>query len=115
MMTRTDVKKRWLDTYELLSNQASAFRDSQSVSFGLLDAYDKLSMSEKECVHEILGDWFVSEDNRLRYDAGFLTSERHIVDMKPAINRAIEQAERRSGPEATHEVRKLKRILAELS
>lgn len=114
-MTTTDVRTRWLNEYQRLSAESAVSRDSQSFSFGLLAAYDELAKSEKDCIHRILAEWFVSEDNKLRYDAGFLTSERRIIAMKAAVEKAVEQAERRSGPEAGHEAKKLRRILAELS
>jgi len=114
-MTTTDIKKFWLETYQRLSDEAATCRNSQSVSFGLLAVYDELSASEKECVHRIVADWFVSADNKLRYDASFLTSQRRIVEMTPAIERAIEKTEGRSGPEAKYELTKLMRILDELN
>jgi hypothetical protein len=114
-MTTTDVRTSWLNTYDRLAAKAEAYRDSQSVSFGLLAAYDELSKPERECVIRVLAEWFASDDNRLRYDAGFLTSERRIVELRPAIERAIEKIGAKAGPEAENEVKKIRRILAELS
>ena len=114
-MTRSDARTSWLTTYDRLAAKADAFRDSQSVSFGLLAAYDELSEPERECVIRLLAKWFTSNDNKLRYDAGFLASERKIVQLRPAVEAAIEKLEGRPGPEAEHEVKKLRRILAELN
>ena len=113
-MTMSDVATHWLEEYERLTADAEAFRDSQSVSFGLMALYDELTEPEKERVHQILANWLVSDDNKLRYDAAFLTSERRIRELKPAVEKAIERATRRFGPEATFEARKLRRILDEL-
>jgi hypothetical protein len=113
-MTTLNIEKYWLDTYERLSDQAVAFRDSQSVSFGLLAIYDKLSESEKPCVHRVLAEWLVSEDNKSRYDASFLISERRIIEMKSAIEKSIMRAKGQTGSEAMDEVDDLRRILAEL-
>ncbi len=113
-MTTTDTRNRWLDTYRQLSDAAEAFRDSQSVAFGLLDAYDQLSSAEKTDVHEVLAEWLASDDNKLRYDAEFVTSQRRIVQMVPAIEKAIQRIDESSGPESEYEVKKLRRILNEL-
>ena len=114
-MTTTDTRNRWLDTYRQLKDAAEAFQDSQSVAFGLLDAYDRLSSEEKNDVHEVLAEWLESDDNKLRYDAEFVTSQRRIVEMVPAVEKAIERIDESSGPEAKYEVKKLRRILNELS
>lgn len=114
-MTTTDTRHRWLDTYRHLTNVAEAFRDSQSVAFGLLDAYDQLSSAEKTDVHEVLVEWLESDDYKLRYDAEFVTSQRKIVEMVPAVEKAIQKIDELSGPEAKYEVKKLRRILTELS
>jgi hypothetical protein len=113
-MKTTDTRNRWLDTYRQLTDAAEAFRDSQSVAFGLLDAYDQLSSSEKNDVHEVLAEWLMSDDNKLRYDAEFVTSQRIIVEMVPAVEKAIQRMNESSGPEAEYEVKKLRRILNEL-
>ena len=70
-MISKDTEAFWSSTYRLLSEEAAAFRNSQADSFGLLEAHDALTPNEKECVHSILADWFVSDDNKLRYDAVF--------------------------------------------
>lgn len=113
-MTTANIRNQWFETHQRLSAEADAFRDSQSVAFGLLDAYDKLALAEKEEIHEILAAWLVSEDNKLRYDAGFITSQRQIVEMIPAVEKAVESVGERSGPEARYELEKLNRILDEL-
>jgi hypothetical protein len=114
-MSTTDTRTAWINTYDRLAANAEAYRDSQSVSFGLLAAYDELSKPERECVIRVLAEWFASDDNRLRYDAGFLASERKISELRPAVEAAIEKLQGRTGPGAVNEVKKLRRILAELS
>ena len=113
-MTATETRNRWLETYRRLTEAAEAFRDSQSVAFGLLDTYDQLSPAAKAEVHEVLAEWLNSDDNKLRYDAEFLISQRQIVEMAPAVEKAIQKIDESPGPEATYEVKKLRRILNEL-
>ena len=114
-MTTSDTKMLWLDTYRRLCKEAEAMRDSQSVSFALLDLYDTLSSEEKSAVHSILAEWLVSEDNTLRYDAAFLTSQRSIREMRPFVEEAIGKCHDRVGPQAKYEGQKLQRIMDELS
>ena len=114
-MTMANTRNEWFETYRRLAEEAEAFRDSQSVAFGLLNAYDELASAEKTEVHKILAEWLASDDNRLRYDAEFLTSQRQIVEMASAVRAAIQRLHESSGPEAKYEVKKLRRILDELS
>lgn len=114
-MTSINVRNAWLEMHRRLSDEAEAYRDSQAVAFGLLDAYDALASEEKAEIHKVLAEWLVSKDNRLRYDARFLTSQRQIVEMVPALEGAIEQIGQTFGPEAKHELRHLRQILDELT
>lgn len=109
-----NVREYWLERHKTLTKEAEANRDSQSVAFGLLDAYDGLTGDQREDVHTILADWLVSEDNALRYDAGFLVSQRCIKSMTGAVEKALAVAESRSGVEASYEVKKFQRILDDL-
>jgi len=110
----TNTRNKWIEKYDKLTAEAEIHRDSQSVAFGLLDAYDELDAIEKAGIHEILSEWLVSEDNKLRYDAGFITSQRRIVEMLPAIDQAIKSIGEPTGPEARYELEKLSRIRGEL-
>ena len=113
-MTTADTRAKWLEEHRRLAEEAEAFRDGQSVAFRLLDAYDELTIGEKAEIHKILAEWLVSADNKLRYDAQFLTSQRQIGEMVPAVEEAIEAIDESFGPEAKYELKKLKRILDEL-
>ena len=113
-MTTTNTRNDWYETYRQLAEKAEENRDSQSVAFGLLVAYDELASDEQAEIHELLTEWLLSDDNKLRYDAGFIASERQIVEMIPAFRRAIEWKGEPSGAEAKYELEKLNRILSEL-
>jgi hypothetical protein len=110
-----NIRKFWEDKRNNLVEKAEFMKDSQSVSFGLLGTYDSLANDEKEEIHNILAEWLISDDNTLRYDAGFLISQRCIKSMKGAVEQAIIAAQHRIGPEGKFEVKKLKRILEEFS
>ena len=115
MTTYKDTREMWLRTYVQLEARGEAFKDSQSVAFGLLDAYDALSLEERSEVIPILADWLLSEDDKHRYDATFLATERHIRELIPAIANAIENLQDIPGPEAKYEVKGLVRLLEDLS
>ena len=110
----TNTRNKWIEKYRQLTDEAEVNRDSQSVVFGLLHAYDELNAIEKAGIHEMLSEWLVSEDNKLRYDAGFITSQRKIVEMLPAIDLAIKWIGETSDPEGKYELEKLSRIRGEL-
>ena len=113
-MTPNDTTQFWLAAHQRLSDEAEVLRNSQAVTFGLLEIYDDLTLKEKKIVHSVLADWLVSDDNRLRYEAAFLTGERRISAMQPAVSRAIARAQSLPGPEAKDEVEGLEGILSEL-
>ena len=114
-MTTESVREQWRTLWERLQSQADAFHDSQSVAFGLLDAYDKLSGEARTEVHRLLAEWFVSEDNRHRYDARFVTTERSIRELVPSVASAIDRLKKIPGPEARDEVELLQQLQKELA
>jgi hypothetical protein len=109
-----DIKTDWVKMRDYFAETAERTRDSQSVSFNLLDEYDKLTEEDKAVVHEILAEWLMSEDNTLRYDSSFLISQRDIKTLKDTVEKAIDNAHRRIGPEAIDEAEDLERILNKL-
>ena len=113
-MSTTTPVDTWLETHRNLCAEADAFRDSQAVAFGLLAAYDKLSPNDRNEIHQLLANWLVSDDNKLRYDAAFLVNERKIQDLASAIRASIDRAKQLPGPEPKFEVEKLTRILEEI-
>lgn len=113
-MSTTTTRADWLETYKRLSKEAEAFRDSQSVAFGLLDEYDKLNSDERIVIHEILKTWLMSDDSSLRYDAEFLVSQRKIGELSGVIDALISDLEKLPSPENWYEVKKLRRMLGEL-
>ncbi len=108
------IRTRWVDVAARLSATGDASKMSQAVAFGRLEEYDSLSADERPAVDRVLQDWMDSDDNRLRYDAKFLTSQRCIRAMKPAVEKAIAKCEKLAGPEAPDEAQDLRRILVEL-
>ena len=109
-----NVREYWLEKRDSLSKEAEANRDSQSVAFALLDVYDGLDELQREEVNAILADWLVSDDDSLRYDAGFLISQRCIKSMTGTVEKALTITESRTGVEARYEAKKLQRILDDL-
>ena len=109
-----DIKTYWIEMREHFAEIAEKAKDSQAVSFKLLDEYDKLTQEDKLAIHELLAEWLVSDDNTLRYDASFLISQRHITALKNAIEQAIVNMQHRIGPEAIDEAEDLSRVLNRL-
>lgn len=113
-MTDSKIRAHWLAIHNRLSKEAEVSRNSQMVAFGLLEAYDALSPKELSVIHSILAEWLIDDDNRLRYDARFLTSQRQLHELKTSVREAIAKYESEAGPEASNEVKHLERILIEL-
>ena len=109
-MNTTNVRTEWTSLWKQLQTRADALHDSQSVAFGLLNAYDQLSVEKRAEVQSILAEWLLSEDNRRRYDASFLITERSIRELAPAVAAAIDRLKGLSGPEARDEVELLQQL-----
>ena len=114
-MNNAEIQKSWLDAHRRLEEEAERLRNSQLVSFGLLELYDGLAAPEKACVHSILEEWLVSDDNKKRYDARFIISLRKIRPLKAAVERAVAKFVGQTGPEARFEVEDLRKMARELS
>ena len=114
-MNPKNVREEWMSLWQQLQAQADAFHDSQSVAFGLLNAYDQLSIEERAEVHPMLAEWLVSNDNRRRYDARFLITERSIRELAPSVASAIGRLKDLPGPEARDEVELLRQLQEELT
>ena len=109
-----DLLKYWIEIHDLLEKEGEEMCNSQSVAFGLLDVYDNLTENQQDKVNSILVDWLISDNNKLRYDAAFLISQRRIKSLASTVEKAIIIANSRSGPEAFYEAKKLRRILEDL-
>lgn len=109
-----EIRQTWIEKQRALSEAAEAEKDSQSVAFHLLETYDCLSPEERESVHSVLAEWLISEDDRLRYDAAFLISQRKIQSLRLAIEQAIRSLQSRSDVETQFEIKKLHRIVEDL-
>lgn len=113
-MNPRNVREEWMSLWQELQAQADAFHDSQSVAFGLLNAYDQLSTEEKAEVHPMFAEWLMSDDNRRRYDARFVITERAIRELAPSVASAIGRLKGVPGPEARDEVELLQQLHEEL-
>lgn len=109
------VRQEWMNLWQQLQAQADTFHDSQSVAFGLLTAYDQLPAGERAKVHPLLTEWLLSNDNRRRYDAHFLITERSIRELAPSVMLAIDRLKNIPGPEARDEVELLRQLQKELT
>lgn len=110
-MNQSPAITRWLESHRRLSVEAEVLRDSQAVAFGILSEFDALSSEDRMAIYPVLAEWLVSDDNRLRYDAAFVISQRNIREIMPAVQIALDKCEHTAGPEAHYEAKKLRRII----
>lgn len=110
-----DIVESWRRKRAALEAEAAVLKNSQMVSFGLLEEYDKLSPLEKEEIRTLLREWLFSDDASERYDACFLISQKRISEMVTDVSDVVREIETRSDPTSVYEAKKLKRIIGELS
>lgn len=114
-MNNSDAVAEWSKMHARLSAEASLRNDSQAVAFEILAAYDSLPPEDRASILPVLAEWLVSPDERLRYDAAFIVSQRRIREMSVAVQNALARCETMPGPHALYEAKKLQRILGELT
>lgn len=111
----SDVRKNWLEEYQLLTSMDVAGRDPLFVPYKITEAYDALSDEDKKIVQEILGEWIRSEDSALRYDAAYVISQRRIKALMGGVLGAIELSKSRRDPGAVFQTKKLTELRDKLS
>lgn len=111
-----NIREKWLNAYDELSNEADFAKQSMVVPFGLLRVYDQLSDVERTEALEIVREWLISHNDKHRFDAVFLVRNRRIKELRSAIESAMKFLESLSeSPAVRDEILDLKRLQKELS
>ena len=110
-----DARKDWTSLRQELDAAAAGTKDSQSVVIKLSREYAVLSTDERESVDQVISEWVLSDDPKLRFDAMALIGDQHIQSATPALRRLAERLEDAPGPSAPYEWAKVNRLLGQLT
>ena len=77
--------------------------------------YEKFGETERQMADNVLSEWALSEDEQLRFDALALINDFKIVSATPDLQMLAIRLASDTAPSAPYELRKVQRIIAELS
>lgn len=97
-----------------LDADASEAKDSQSAVIELSRRYGNLSPDEKVEVDNLLAEWVLSDDGRLRFDALALIRDHSIRSSLPSLRTLQDRLERATEPSAPYEWAKVNRLIGHL-
>ena len=114
MMT-LDEFRRNLEQYWVSSNaEAMSLKDPHFVRERLHELYRRLDPRERKMADAVISEWLLSEDEGKRFDAQALIREFGIRDALDALLQLAGRLMQSSAPSATHELRKVQTIVADL-
>lgn len=111
----SDERKHWANLRQELDAAASGTKESHTVVLELSKRYAALDPDERSAVDEVLGEWVLSDDPNLRFDAMALISDHNIRSTLPSLRRLAERLEDASAPSAPYEWNKVNRLVGRLS
>lgn len=107
---RAELESWWADTYA----RATRYKDPHAAQTELVDLYEKFSPEVQPLADRVLSEWVTSDDVAKRFNALVLIDQfriRSAVDQLRVLESTLAVQE---GPEARFELKKVKRIIAEL-
>lgn len=111
----SDARSRWANLRQELDEAASGTKDAQSVVLELSRHYAALAADEKRAVDDLLGDWVLSDDPKLRFDALAVISDNNVRAVVPSLRQLADRLEDAAEPSAPYEWLKVNRLLGRLA
>lgn len=108
------IRALWTHERGRIDREARESRDSQAALFELSELYDRLDVEERQQVDELLGDWVVSDDEGLRFDALALIREKRILGALSALDRLLVTLHQSRSPGAPYEADKVRSVITRL-
>lgn len=95
-------------------DDAKSLKDPYVTLERLRALYMKFDDRERQMADQVLGEWALSEDEGLRFDALALIDELKIGAAVPTLNELAARLASRAEPSAPYELKKVRRIVAGL-
>jgi hypothetical protein len=113
-MTIDDVRRQmegwWRDT----DSAAIAAKDSQRVTLDLVALIRGLDPEERAMADVVIGEWLLSTEERKRFDALAVVGEVEMQVAIPTLRVLESQLVTKQDPGAPFELKKVRRLLAQL-
>jgi len=110
-----DEFRRQMESYrKAVDDEAASLKDSYLALDRLHAVYRKFDLEERAMANKVLVEWALSEDENLRFDALALIDDLKIKDAKTALLQLASRLATSQTSSAPYELRKVKRIIADL-
>jgi hypothetical protein len=95
--------------------EAMSLKDSYIALDRLHALYCKFDDNERAMANQVLGEWVLSEDERLRFDALALIDDFKIASANAALGELAKRLASSDAPSAPYELKKVHRIMGALA
>ena len=97
-----------------IDDEARALKDPEIALEELRTLYEKLDSAERQMADQVLAEWALSEDEKLRFDGLALIYDFKVHTAIPALRELAKRLTSSTAPSAPYELKKIERILAKL-
>jgi len=98
-----------------VDDEATSLKDPYVALDRLHALYEKFTDDERRLADQILAEWVLSEDEKMRFDAIALIDDFKVVNTIPALRRLAERLMSSGVPGAPYEIKKVERVIANLT
>jgi len=96
-------------------DEATSLKDSYLALDRLHALYEKFSDDERSMADQVLAEWVLSADEKMRFDAIALINDFKIVSAIPALQKLAERLMLSDTPGAPYEIKKIRRVIGSLA
>jgi hypothetical protein len=108
--------RRQMESYRRdADEEAISLKDSYLALDRLHALYRRLDAEERQMADQVLAEWALAEDEKVRFDALALIADFRIRSAEPALQNLMRRLAASAAPSAPYELSKVNRILAILS
>jgi cysteinyl-tRNA synthetase len=97
-----------------IDGEARALKDPEIALEQLRTLYKKFDSAERQMADQVLAEWALSEDEKLRFDGLALIYDFDVYTAIPALRELAKRLTSSTAPSAPYELKKIERILAKL-
>ena len=113
-MTPAELRLAMQRYRQQIEAEANALKDPYLALDRLRGEFSKLDVDERRVANEVLGEWALSDDEGLRYDALALIEDLNVRTALPALEKLMRRLAESASPGAPYELKKVRRIAAKL-
>jgi hypothetical protein len=113
-MTFDEFRRDMMAYRQTAESDAKSFKDATIALEGLRALYAKFDENERRMANRVLGEWALSEDEGVRFDALSLIDDLGIKSAVSALQELANRLVSSAAPSAPYELKKVHRILDSL-